>query len=609
MKANSPYMKNVILVVLFFSCSACVNLKKSTNHMKNTVDDKLIVYQLFTRYFGNQNLTNKFNGTLAENGSGKFDDITDEALTELKKFGSSHIWYTGVIEHATMTDFTECGIPKDNSLVIKGIAGSPYAIKDYYDVNPALANDINNRMAEFEKLIERTHKAGLKVVIDFVPNHVSRAYKSDAKPNGTVDFGEDDDMTVGYKTNNNFYYLPGQKFQSPEGVSPAVKPDGPFIENPAKATGNDVFSPKPSINDWYETIKLNYGVDYQNHRETHFDPIPDTWLKMYDILHFWQQKGVDGFRCDMAEMVPVEFWGWVIPKLKVNGPITFIAEIYNPKEYGNYVTNGKFDYLYDKVGLYDALRRLMEGGGSTEDISKVWQEESGEISNHMLRFLENHDEQRIASRFFANDAKIGKTAMALSGTLHGGPLMYYYGQEVGVKPTEAEGFQGEDGRTTIFDYWGVPEFQNWVNGGKFDGGKLTVDQKSLRDFYVRLNKFILENEAIRTGKFWDLQYVNINGQSENYDKHHTYSFIRYTKNQRLLFVYNFDLEDAADITLKFPKEVVDKLTVKGNSVKLNEVFTGNQELKISASELTKSNDPQSGLKISLQPDSFKVFEF
>ncbi|MDP5119956.1 MAG: alpha-amylase family glycosyl hydrolase, partial [Spirosomaceae bacterium] len=363
--------------------------------MTEQTSDKLVVYQLFTRYFGNTNTTNKFNGTLAENGSGKFNDISDKALSELKKFGSTHVWFTGVIEHATMSDFSEFGIPKDNSLVIKGIAGSPYAITDYYDVNPALASDVKNRMQEFEELVKRTHAAGLKVVIDFVPNHVSREYGSDVKPNGIADFGTDDDKSKLFAVNNNFYYLNGESFVVPAEAKPPVKPEADFIENPAKATGNDVFSARPSINDWYETVKLNYGVDYANGKKTHFESIPDTWNKMYEILSYWQAKGVDGFRCDMAEMVPVEFWGWVIPKLKANGEATFIAEIYNPAEYGNYLFNGKFDYLYDKVGLYDAVRRLMEGGGNVADITKVWQNESGEFSNRMLLFLENHDEQRI----------------------------------------------------------------------------------------------------------------------------------------------------------------------------------------------------------------------
>ena len=366
--------------------------------MSLPTSDKIVVYQIYTRLFGNLNTTNKFYGNRDENGVGKFNDITDKALTSLKKFGISHVWFTGVIEHATMTDYSAFGIPKDNPYVVKGIAGSPYAIKDYYDVNPDLAVDVPNRMKEFEALVERSHRADLKVIIDCVPNHVARQYHSDVKPKGVKDFGEEDNKNVSFDPQNNFYYLPNQAFQVPDNVPipPGVEAF-PYAENPAKATGNDVFAAKPSINDWFETVKLNYGVDYLNGRQKHFSPIPSTWLKMRDILLYWAQKGVDGFRCDMAEMVPFEFWGWVIPEVKKVYPNQlFIAEIYNPTEYHNYLFNGKFDYLYDKVGLYDSLRRLMEGHGHAGDITRVWQNESGNFSNRMHRFLENHDEQRIA---------------------------------------------------------------------------------------------------------------------------------------------------------------------------------------------------------------------
>jgi glycosidase len=602
-------MNKTILACLLLACLSCVTDRESINNMTENPTDKLVVYQLFTRYFGNTNTTNKPNGTIAENGSGKFNDISSKALSELKKFGSTHIWFTGVVEHATMTDFSKFGIPQDNPQVIKGIAGSPYAIKDYYDVNPALAVDVNNRMREFEELVKRTHDAGLKVIIDFVPNHVAREYRSDVKPEGIIDFGADDDNTKPFAASNNFYYLNGAPFTVPAEANPPVKPVNSYTEKPARATGNDVFTPNPTINDWYETIKLNYGVDYANNRQTHFEAIPDTWNKMYDILSYWQAKGVDGFRCDMAEMVPVAFWGWVIPKLKQQGEAVFIAEIYNPAEYGNYIYNGKFDYLYDKVGLYDAVRRLMEDGGSVEDITKVWQKESGEFSNRMLRFLENHDEQRIASRFFAKNMNRGKAAMALSATLHGGPLMYYYGQEVGVNPTKSEGFQGEDGRTTIFDYWGVPEFQAWVNGGKFDGGKLSPKQKKLREFYVKLNEFISSSDIVKNGKFWDLQYANVQGQSSSYDKHKIYSYVRYLDKERLLFVYNFDYKDKHIVDLRMPDDLFSQLNIDGQQLTFTEVLTGELRINMQSKALTSTRPDVLGMSLTIEPGSFKVFKF
>ncbi|WP_228713637.1 alpha-amylase family glycosyl hydrolase [Arundinibacter roseus] len=572
-----------------------------------TKHHKLVVYQVFTRLFGNQNTTNSFYGSRDENGVGKFNDITTLALKELKKLGISHVWYTGVIEHATMADYSEFGIRPDNPLIVKGKAGSPYAIKDYYDVNPDLAVNVSARMTEFEALVQRTHDENLKVLIDFVPNHVSRQYASDQKPQGVRDFGEGDKISVVFDQQNNFYYLPDQPFRLPDGLKPPVAPKEMYEEFPAKATGNDVFNAQPTINDWFETIKLNYGVDYLGGHAKRFDPIPSTWLKMRDILAFWTKKGVDGFRCDMAEMVPVEFWGWVIPEIEaINPDIIFIAEIYNPEQYHNYIKNGKFSYLYDKVGLYDALRRLMEGHGSVEDITRVWQKESGDISEHMLRFLENHDEQRIASEFFAKDPFVAIPAMTLSATLHTGPLMIYFGQEVGVNPTQAEGFQGNDGRTTIFDYWGVPEFQQWVNKGKFDGEKLDSKAKELREFYQALNHFSTSQEAIHSGKFYDLQYANVHGQSANYDSTRVYSYLRYTENQKFICVYNFDKNRTISTTIKLPAHaLVDSMQCAlDKSYEVLEVFPATEfKAKSIGNELVNQ-----GLPITLPPLSVKILQ-
>lgn len=578
--------------------------------------DKLVVYQIYTRLFGNLNTTNKFYGSIEENGCGKFNDINDSALQELKKFGVSHVWFTGIIEHATMTDYSKLGISQDNPLVVKGIAGSPYAIKDYYDVDPDLAVDVKNRMKEFEALVKRSHTNGLKVIIDCVPNHVARSYHSDKKPKGIKDFGEEDDKTKAFDPDNNFYYIKDQIFVVPSEANPPVLPKENYIETPAKATGNDVFSSKPSINDWFETIKLNYGVDYLNNRSKNFGPIPSTWLKMRDILTFWTKKGVDGFRCDMAEMVPFEFWGWVIPEIKkVNPDIIFIAEIYNPQTYRQYLFEGKFDYLYDKVGLYDSLRRLMEGHGDANDISRVWQNESGDFSNRMLRFLENHDEQRIASQYFANDPFKAIASMVLSATLHTGPVMLYFGQEVGVKPTIAEGFSGNDGRTTMFDYWGVSEFQNWVNNHKYDGGKLSDEQKSLRNIYSEILKFTIENEAVKNGKFYDLQYVNGNGQTVNYNDKKIYSYLRFTDYQkssdsRLLFICNFDLEKSYDTGVLIPQGAWEMMKINTNepvNYSIKAIFDKNMN-STESNQQTKSISTTEAIRITLPANSVTVLE-
>lgn len=517
---------------------------------------KVVIYQLMTRLFGNKNTTNKPFGTIEENGVGKFNDINPAALRSLKAIGITHVWYTGVIEHAVLTDYTKHGIPLDDADVVKGRAGSPYAIKDYYDVNPDLATNVPNRMAEFEQLVDRTHAEGLKVIIDFVPNHVARSYKSDKKPAGVKDLGETDDKNVAFSAGNNFYYLPGQSFVVPAGykpLGPNAFPtlDGKFDETPAKVTGNDQFTPSPGVNEWFETVKLNYGVDIQNGRKTFFDPVPDTWVKMKDILVFWANKKVDGFRCDMAEMVPVEFWNWAIPQVKeVNKNIVFIAEIYNPAQYNNYISKGRFDYLYDKVQLYDTLRLLVRGERSTADIHAIYQTQEN-IHPNMLHFLENHDEQRIASPFFAGDPWKAIPAMVISATLDNGPVMIYFGQEVGEPGAGAEGFSGEDGRTTIFDYWGVPQHQKWMNGGKFDGDSLSMEQKQLRSFYSDLLNLSSKNPALVNGEYADLTAFNIAAGNFT-DKVH--AFMRFAGDERLLILTSFNAEPLP-VKVQVPKDI------------------------------------------------------
>lgn len=388
--------------------------------------EKIIIYQVFTRLFGNNSLRCKPNGSLEENGCGKMADFTTKALNEIRTLGATHIWYTGIIEHATQTNYTRYGIKPDHPAVVKGKAGSPYAIKDYYDVDPDLATSIPDRMKEFENLVKRSHKAGLKVIIDFVPNHVARQYGSDAKPEGVTDLGEKDDVTKAFSPNNNFYYIPNTKLEGNIDLHRGAAE--PYIEFPAKATGNDRFDAWPNSNDWYETVKLNYGIDYLNGHSHHFEPIPDTWVKMRDILLFWSAKGIDGFRCDMAEMVPVEFWGWVIPQIKAEHPkLIFIAEVYNPGEYRNYLFNGKFDYLYDKVGLYDTLRAITCGWESATAIPQRWQSLGG-IEKRMLNFLENHDEQRIASDYFAGNGSKAIPAMIVSACMNTNPVMITSGR-------------------------------------------------------------------------------------------------------------------------------------------------------------------------------------
>jgi len=559
------------LAALFFTFTMLSTSSFAQKKTKNMTDRQMVIYQLLPRLFGNKQTANVSYGTIEQNGSGKFNDITDKALDGIKELHANYVWYTGAIAHASLTDYSAYGIQVDDADVVKGRAGSPYAIRDYYDVNPDLAVDVKNRMQEFESLVKRTHAKNLKVLIDFVPNHVARSYHSYAKPNDVVDFGSKDNVDMAFSAQNDFYYVPGQAFVVPtNGQKTAISSlqDGKFDENPAKATGNNVFSASPKYDDWYETIKLNYGVDYQNGEQQHFDPIPPVWTKMRDILIFWTKKGVDGFRCDMAEMVPIAFWSWVIPQVKaVNPDLIFLGEAYNPQVYKQYLFEGKFDYLYDKVGLYDGLKRLIknESSADVKDIRQVWQVESAGFGEHMLRFLENHDEERIASAGFAGKAELALPAMVVSATLGKGPVMLYFGQEVGEPAIGAEGYGGDDNRTTIFDYWGVPNHQKWMNNGAFDGEELNDEQKNLRTYYKQLLKVTTESDAVANGEIFDVpQSGNMNNRM--------YAFIRYTAKQRLLIVVNFDRHKNMEANIQIPEHI---LSAK-HSERVTDLLTGRQ---------------------------------
>ena len=529
----------------------------------------MVIYQVFPRYFGNAG-KNIPNGNIDENGCGKFADFTPEALKSIGELGCTHIWFTGVLEHATQTDYSAIGIRKDHPAVVKGKAGSPYAIKDYYDVDPDLAQDPLNRINEFKDLIKRTHEAGLKVVVDFVPNHVSRQYCSDMKPEAVRDFGADDRYFYGFYPDNNFYYIPQQPF-APH-LDLFAGQEEPYQEFPAKATGNDCFTEHPNINDWYETVKVNYGVDYQGGGKTHFYPIPTTWFKMLDILNYWASMGVDGFRCDMAEMVPVEFWGWVIPRVKKDRPdLTFIAEVYQPSRYWDYIHNGHFDLLYDKEGMYNTLRSVIEGHASAYSITSCWQMVD-DFSTHMLHFLENHDEQRIASDFFAGDPRKAFPAMMVLACQKINPLMIYAGQELGERGMDAEGFSGQDGRSTIFDYWSVGSLAAWKNDGRWNEEQLTAEQLEVRHFYKRLLEIHRNEKTISQGTFFDLVYANLD--NPGFDTNTNYAFIRKAENECLLVIINFSDSDQK-VTLNIPRHAFDCLAIEeGNLHAMTDLFTG-----------------------------------
>lgn len=551
---------------------------------------RIIIYQMLPRLFGNTTEQCIENGTIEQNGCGKFNDITTTALEAIRKLGVTHIWYTGVIEHTTRTDYTKYGIESTHPATVKGNAGSPYAIKDYYDIDPDLAVNIDKRREEYQALIERTHAAGMKVIMDFIPNHVARHYKSDNRPAGTFDFGQNDDCNAFFMGHNNFYYLGEQSYGC--NIDAKDTADEAYEEHPLRATGNDCFG-APSRNDWYDTAKLNYGIDYRTGNRQ-FWPIPDTWVKMLKILRYWASQGIDGFRCDMIEMTPVEFWKWAVPKIKEEFPhIIFIGEIYQPHIYRTFIYDGQFDYLYDKVGLYDTLRSVINGRASASSITYALQS-TADIRNHMLTFLENHDEQRIASDFFAMSPQRAYAAFIVSATTGIEPFMLYSGQELGERGMDKEGYSGVDGRTTIFDYWSVDTLRRWNNSGKFNEEQLTQAEKEIQNYYSKVLTLCNSETALREGRFYDLQYAN--PYSKYYDRDRIYSYLRGTDNELLLIAVNFGEQESVT-KINIPHEAFAYFSVyeaKGK-VKAIELLTNKEhEILFTPEKPLELNIPANG---------------
>ncbi len=593
-----------VSAIALSSLMACSSMESSVSQPHGAMatytqpTGKPVVYQVFTRLFGNTNAANIPWGTKEQNGVGKFSDFTPTALAAIKSMGVNYVWYTGVPHHDLVGDYTAYGISNDDPDVVKGRAGSPYAVKDYYNVDPDLANDPAKRLAEFEQLIDRTHAAGMGVIIDIVPNHVARNYHSISRPEGIEDFGAQDDTSVTYAKDNNFYYVPGQDFQVPEpkngyqvlGGEAHPLADGQFDEKPAKWTGNGSRKAQPDFYDWYETVKVNYGVrpdgshdfpslpagfdtlDYRAHAAFWADKdVPDSWKKFRDIALYWLAKGVDGFRYDMAEMVPVEFWSYMNSSIKMVNPDAFLlAEVYNPKMYRDYIRLGKMDYLYDKVEFYDTLKAIMQGKGDTAELANI-QSRMADIESHMLHFLENHDEQRIASPDFAGDANKGKPAMVVSALISRSPTMLYFGQAEGEDGSEAPGFGGPT-RTSIFDYVGVPAHQAWMNHGKFDGGLLTPEQKALHSYYQTLLNFSATNPAMQ-GEYQSLHQVNLDAQKGYHSP--LFAFARWQGDDQVVVVSNFSADKSAQLPISLGAALTQRWGVDQNS-RFTDALTGQQ---------------------------------
>ena len=311
------------------------------------------------------------------------------------------------------------------------------------------------------------------------------------------------------------------------------------------------------------------------------------------------EKGVDGFRYDMAQMVPVEFWSYMNSAIKMVKPDAFLlSEIYVPEMYHDYIFKGKMDYLYDKVELYDTLKNIIIGSGSTDHLPVIFEGQK-EIAHHMLHFMENHDELRLASPAFAGDAAAGKPAMVVSATATSAPVMVYFGQEVGEKGAGNPGF-GNPWRTTIFDYWGVTSHQRWMNEGKFDGGQLSGTEQSLRDFYHHLLNFKSKSEVL-TGEYGDIHRYN-REHSPGYTNR-IFSFLRWKGKNRLLVLSNFDRQETIAFELQIPSELVGEMQLRPKIYKLRDQLGTDSQFELMVT------DSSAMVTIDLQPLKSYILSF
>jgi glycosidase len=344
-----------------------------------------------------------------------------------------------------------------------------------------------------------------------------------------------------------------------------------------RVTGNNAATWTPALTDWYETVKLNYGYDFTTGAreyptaEQPGRPIPDTWLKMDEVLAHWQALGVDGFRCDMAHMVPVEFWAWLVARARRRkADVLFVGEAYDndpmkvtPGNVMLALLHAGFDAVYDDPS-YKVLKGIYDGPKWANDLDTVVGEDF--LFQRMLRYAENHDEVRLAGKGQWGEVgmEVGRAVSAILYGLSRGPVLLYSGQEVGEPALGPEGFGGDNARTTIFDYWSMPEMAKWVNGHRYDGGRLSPEQKALRDFYTRLLNLVGE-PAFRDGESFRLNYANVGDErfgrlpGEPASGHWLYAYLRFdaVSGQRLLVVVNLHpSETMREMEVILPREAV-----------------------------------------------------
>ncbi len=553
-----------------------------------------VIYQLFVRHFSNFCRGGLLSGSKEQNGCGTFEGINDAALEQIAAGGFTHIWLTGVLRHATQTDYSAQGLPASDALICKGIAGSPYAVRDYYDLDPDLATDVDSRWEEWAALIARIRHWGMVPMIDLIANHVARDYDSAHFPEKQL--GRHDNVHSFFAYDNAFYYMQ-------QGEPPLILPQGVYEpeKEVGRVTGNNAAIWHPSAFDWYETVKLNYGIDYHGGtaaadslpgimaNEVH---VPATWRAMDDIVAFWQEQGVGGFRCDMAHMVPMPFWRWLIARARLRDEqCLLVAEGYNDHmklsagDVHDALLDAGFHGVYD-AHSYEQLRQLYEGGRWANDLDACHQSNSRRFSGG-VRYLENHDEVRLAApdHWGGVGESILEASMVAQYASSAGPVLFYNGQALGERAEGPTGYGGDNGRTSIFDYTCLPQLQAWASEGRFDGAALTKKQRENMLVTSRL-LCLLQDPALSGGEFYGLNWANKGSVGfgrvvgEQSSGHYHYAFLRHHRSARRSMLIlcnlapdgvameNFELGEPG-VQLRLPEEALRWCSKWGGRLRLS----------------------------------------
>lgn len=582
-----------------------------------------VIYQLFVRHFSNMESHGVEGGSRNSNGCGTFNGITDKALREISRMGFTHVWLTGVLRHATQTSYPN--LPAQPKSIVKGLAGSPYAVVDYFDVDPDLASGPERRMEEFVALVKRCRSVGLVPLMDFIPNHVSRAYRVNDGIHD--DFGKGDDVHTFFAPNQGYFYLTSNCL----GDGPPLRlPDGVFDGELTfgRVTGNNSISWHPSQSDWYETVKLNYGYNFMaGFSSLRLLPnwtspkqrVPKTWQIMDDVLSFWQDKGIGGFRCDMAQMIPMAFWKWAISRARVRlSDVFFMAEAYNdhmkttPDDPCEALLDAGFNAVYDS-GCYHLAQNIYTENNWANDFDGLFRS-NPKYMTHGVRYVENHDETRLCSPLSWRG--VGSTVFPAIITLvyasGSGPVLVYNGQEVGEKAEGPGGFGGHDGRTSIFDYTCLPQLQEWVADGRFDANLLPKDSFRVRDFHCRLLP-LMQHSALARGDFYGLNWANMKNTTfgrepqEDTSGHWVYAMLRHDAHDKttVLVVGNLSPEiNFYNLHISIPQHAFGWCGILTDQVRLKNLMDkGIEDVICERRELMEN-----GLSYPLKPGQVAILE-